>query len=63
MTENCLLECKRWQEDKIQFRHFEIDDDSKDALYELVLTNSTGHSMNFEHFEGYVSSKRSLARH
>ena len=59
MTENCLEECRQWQQNQnqlqLQFQRFPITDSQKDDLYDIVAYNATGDEIRLEKFEGYVS--------
>lgn len=56
MRVHCLIECTKWNEhDTVKFRRYTIQDEAKDALYDLQLENATGHPIRFEQFEGYVT--------
>jgi hypothetical protein len=55
MKEICQTSCSIWQDRKLQ--RIPISLASQDEkFYEFVANNATGHPIDFDRFDGYVSS-------
>jgi len=63
MRAYCMVECDKWNEqDTAKFRRYTIRDEIKEALYDLQLESATGHKIQFEQFEGYVTAIIPIAK-
>ena len=54
MRKICQRSCAIWENDKLQRIPFTLSN-QEDQFYEFEANNATGHPINFERFEGYVS--------
>lgn len=52
MAEHCKPECQNWQQEKYKFKGYFLSKGK--SFYDLTLTSSTGKTVDFERFEGYV---------
>lgn len=53
MDQYCLQTCIHWKQNLLKYRSYHLPEDS---LEDIVLRTSSGRKVNFENFEGYVSS-------
>ena len=61
MIENCPHSCFKWQQDMKRIRVAYISED-KPSFFELSAKNSTGSTLDFRRFEGYITLVITVAR-
>jgi len=61
MHARCPDVCRRWHEDQVKYSTYSLDD-SDASLYDINVVNATGHTINFERFEGYVTLVLPIAK-
>jgi len=54
MKKECPASCRKWQESVQTVKYARVDDGAP-SFFELSAKNSTGHIVNFQRFEGYLT--------